>query len=112
MAKAPRASTKCVARPKLKGDWKYSITTPIVHSAPFIFRSTTELKDYMEGKTERIQPEYGRMGNFTVDRVQDALATVESGETACLFASGMCAITTTLFHYLKQGDHLILTGDI
>jgi cystathionine gamma-synthase len=36
---------------------------------------------------------------------------LDSGEAACLFSSGMAAVTTTLFSLLSQGGHVILTDD-
>jgi len=67
--------------------------------------------DFMEGRSERIQPEYGRMGNPTVSAVEKRLAALEGAERAVLFSSGMAAITTLFMTILAKGDHLILTDD-
>ncbi|MFO8013524.1 MAG: PLP-dependent aspartate aminotransferase family protein [Phycisphaerae bacterium] len=92
-------------------DVRHALTTAIVHSAPFTFASTREVLDYVEGRSERTQPEYGRMGNPTVSRVEARLAAIEGAERARLFASGMAAVTTTMLAYLERGDHLVLTSD-
>jgi len=88
------------------------LITPIVHSAPYAFETTSDLIDFMEGKSDRVQPEYGRMGNPTISRVQKAVAALDGGEEAVLFASGMCAVTTTLLTFLRPGDHIVITSDI
>jgi len=40
------------------------------------------------------------------------IAALEHAEMAIPFASGMAAISTTLFSYLKQGDHIVLQNEI
>ncbi len=44
--------------------------------------------------------------------VADKLAKLEQGEACMLFSSGMAAITTVLFSYLKTGDHAIFQNDL
>ncbi len=111
MIKRKVSSTECVHAGAGRCETASSITTPIVHSAPFTFESTQELIDLVEGRSERRQPEYGRMGNPTVACVERKLASLEGAEKAQLFASGMAAITTLFLSALKQGDHLIITSD-
>lgn len=104
-------STECVHAGAGPCETDSSISTPIVHSAPFTFRSTKDLIDFIEGRSERQQPEYGRMGNPTVVRVESRLAALEGAEKAQLFASGMATVTTLFLTFLQSGDHLILTSD-
>ena len=40
------------------------------------------------------------------------IAALEHAEMAIPFASGMAAISTTLFSYLNQGDHIVLQNEI
>ena len=104
-------STDCVHSGARRDHAEGSVTPPIVHSAPFSFSSTRELKDFMEGRSNRRQPEYGRMGNPTVMAVEARLAALEGADSAQLFGSGMAAVTTLFLWYLKSGDRLILTSD-
>ncbi len=104
-------STECVRAGAGPCEASSSITTPIVHSAPFTFESTKDLVDLVEGHSERQQPEYGRMGNPTVTCVERRLAALEGAEKAQLFASGMAAITTLFLACLESGDHMIITSD-
>jgi cystathionine gamma-synthase/cystathionine beta-lyase len=55
--------------------------------------------------------DYTRTANPTRRSAETALAALEGGSGATLFASGMAAITA-LFHCLAQGDHIILTRDL
>ena len=52
-------------------------------------------------ETER--EEYGRYGNPTIATAEAKLADLDSGEAACLFSSGMAAVTTTLLSLLSAG---------
>lgn len=104
-------STQCVHAGRDKHQESGSVTTPIIHSAPFHFDTTRELMDFMEGRSGRVQPEYGRMGNPTVSAVERRLAALEGAERAVLFSSGMAAITTLFLSILAKGDHLLLTDD-
>jgi cystathionine gamma-synthase len=92
----------------------HAITTPIVQASTYTFENTQDLIDYMEAKMwgdETEREEYGRYGNPTIASVEAKLADLDSDEAACLFSSGMAAVTTTLFSLLSQGGHVILTDD-
>ncbi|HSD16017.1 MAG TPA: PLP-dependent transferase [Thermomonas sp.] len=54
--------------------------------------------------------EYQREGNPTNDRLREALATLEGGEAACTFASGMAAMTT-LLECLPTGARVLFPDD-
>lgn len=86
-----------------------AVTTPIFQTSTYAFHDTHELVEYMEGNIER--EEYGRYGNPTQRVVEHKLAALDGGEAALLFATGMCAITTTFLAMLAQGSHLVITGD-
>jgi cystathionine gamma-synthase len=92
----------------------HAITTPIVQSSTYTFENTRDLVDYMEAKMwgdETEREEYGRYGNPTIATAEAKLANLDSGEDACLFASGMAAVTTTLLSLLSAGSHVIMTDD-
>ena len=86
-----------------------AVTTPIVCSATYAFQDTAEIARYFEGELER--EEYGRYGNPTVRAAERKIAALEGAEDCALFATGMAAVTTTMFELLKSGDHVILTSD-
>ena len=92
----------------------HSLTTPIVQTSTYVFEDSAALIEHMERKMtmeELGREEYGRYGNPTQHTVERKLAELEGGEAALLFASGMCAITSTLLTLLPTGSHMILTDD-
>ena len=86
-----------------------AIATPIIQSATYTFANTQEIADHFEGRIER--EEYGRYGNPTQRVAERKLAVLEGAEDGLLFASGMAAITTTLFAMLSKGAHVVVTDD-
>ncbi len=92
----------------------HALTTPIYQTSTYTFENTQDMVDFMEAKLwgdEVEREEYGRYGNPTVDAVEAKLAQLDGGEAACLFSSGMAAITTTLLSLLSAGSHVIFTND-
>jgi cystathionine beta-lyase/cystathionine gamma-synthase len=55
---------------------------------------------------------YTRYGNPTHTVAENSIAQLEGTEAALLFASGMCATTTTILALLKSGDHIVAQRDI
>ena len=86
-----------------------SLTTPIHQTATFCFKDTEELRAYAEGRL--IRDEYGRYSNPTWRAVQGKICELEGAEEAVLFASGMCAATTTFLAMVPRGGHIIVTSD-
>jgi len=111
MTGRPISSTDAVHAGSAPCDTTASLTTPIVLSAPFTFGSTAEIMEYLEGRSQREQPEYARQGNPTTRTVERRIAALEGAERAVLFASGMAAVSTLALTFLKAGDHVILTKD-
>ncbi len=102
-------STRSVHSGEIRYNEYGSITTPIVQTSTFIFKSVDEIKKLPKNAVGRF--EYGRYGHPTQVAAEKKLADLEDAENAILFSSGMSAITTTLFALLKAGDHIIITDD-
>jgi cystathionine gamma-synthase len=86
-----------------------ALATPIMQTATYTFADTQELRDHFERRIQR--EEYGRYGNPTQRVAELKLAALEGAEDCLLFASGMAAITTTLFALLSRGAHVVVTDD-
>ncbi|WP_020526701.1 trans-sulfuration enzyme family protein [Flexithrix dorotheae] len=71
------------------------VNTPIDPSSAFQYR----------GFEENVYPRYYNTINQKV--VVEKLTALEKGETGLLFSSGMAAISSILFSFLKTGDHAI-----
>lgn len=83
-------------------------------SAPDITMSTTFVTDSSSGFSVESLEEgdswlYTRWGNPTTHQLEKKLASLEAGETAIAFASGMAAISALLLHTLRSGDHAIVS---
>lgn len=106
----PGASTRSVhggerANPE-KGA---SVATPLHQTSTFAFRDSEEVRAYAEGRKRR--DEYGRYSNPTWRAVEGKICELEGAEQAVLFASGMCAATTSFLALIPQGGHLVVTSD-
>jgi cystathionine gamma-synthase len=89
-----------------------AIPTPIVQTATYAFADTAEIVAYTEGRhPNEDRGEYGRYGNPTVRALEKRLAALEGTEDAAVFASGMAAVTTTLFALVRGGQHVVLFRD-
>jgi len=90
-----------------------ALTTPIVQTSTYTFEDTAEILDFMRRKADGATPvrdEYGRYSNPTQSAAERKIAALEGGERALLFASGMCAITTTMLTLLSSGDHVVMVS--
>lgn len=83
------------------------LTVPIVQSTTYRFASAAELLDYNARGTHSGLFLYSRDENPTVRAAERALAELEGGERALLFASGMGAMSSALFALLSAGDEVI-----
>jgi cystathionine gamma-synthase len=109
-----RFSTKAVHAGEERRKPYGALTTPVVQTSTYTFEDTAEILHFMRQKAAGEMPsrvEYGRYGNPTQTAVERKVAVLEGGERALLFASGMCAITTTLGALLSAGDHLVMVRD-
>lgn len=109
-----RFSTRAVHAGEEKRKPYGALTTPIVQTSTYTFENTGEILDFMRRKTDGDhgrRDEYGRYSNPTQSTAERKLATLEGGERALLFASGMCVITTTILTLLSSGDHLVMGSD-
>jgi len=85
------------------------LTTPIIQTSTFTFRSSKAIEDYTKKGKEHF--EYGRYGNPTAKIAEARLADLEGAEDCVVFSSGMSAITTTILSLVQSGDHIVITDD-
>lgn len=82
-----------------------ALTTPIYQTSTFVFENAQQGGNRFAGKESGYI--YGRLGNPTVTAVEEKVALLEGGEAACATASGMGAISSTLWTFLSSGDHMV-----
>jgi methionine-gamma-lyase len=81
------------------------VATPIYQSTTFRAVEAASVA----GHSLEINPTtfYSRYGNPTTEVLEKVVADLEGGDRALAFASGMAAVSTTLFALLRPGDHVV-----
>ncbi len=82
---------------------------PIVQSAPFAYPDVAHWRAVIHGRARG--DIYSRNTNPTVAVFEEKARRLEGGEAATSFASGMAAISNTLFAILRPGDHVVSIKD-
>ena len=93
-------NTKCVHSGTIHDEKSRGLVTPIYPSSSFGYIDVDE----------NVYPRYFNTPNQKA--VAQKLAALENGEQCLLFSSGMAAIMTTLYSFLKSGDHAIFQNDL
>jgi cystathionine beta-lyase/cystathionine gamma-synthase len=97
----------------------YGAATVCVHTGTHIDKHTGGIGSpifpctsyaYPNPANENIYPRYFNVPNQRV--IARKVASLEKGEDALVFGSGMAAISTVLFANLKPGDHILLQADL
>ena len=97
-----------------------ALKPPIFQTSTFVFNSAQEGKDFFAvayglrepGPNEATSLAYGRINNPNVEILEDRMTLWDDAEAGLAFASGMGAITTTLFEFLRPGDLLLHSASI
>ncbi len=89
-------NTKCIHAGKYIDEKSKAVNTPIYASTAHLIQNNPE------------NAKYPRCFNtITQLAVSEKICALEGGEKGLVLSSGMAAITTALFTFLKQGDHAI-----
>lgn len=80
-------------------------TLPIVQSTTFRYRSTEQVSKLFDLQAAGFF--YSRIGNPTVDAVEQKIAQLEGGVGALCTSSGQAAVMTAVLNILQCGDHLV-----
>ena len=89
--------------------WMGATQVPVAHSVSFGYPDVDEWLGVARGqKPGHI---YGRNTNPTVDAFERKVQELEGAEAATSFASGMAAISNTLFTLLSPGDRVVSVKD-
>jgi len=86
---------------------EYGALTPPIHvSSTYTFESAEQGAEIFAGKRDGYI--YGRTKNPTQTILEAKLASLEGGEAALAVASGMAAISATMWTLLKAGDRIVI----
>ena len=92
-----------------------SLKPPIFLTSTFVFENAQQGKDFFDLTSGRRQPRpgekaglvYSRFNNPNLEILEDRLAIWDQAERSAVFASGMAAISTTLFAFLRPGGAVL-----
>ncbi|MDU3199014.1 MAG: aminotransferase class I/II-fold pyridoxal phosphate-dependent enzyme, partial [Anaerococcus hydrogenalis] len=87
-----------------------SLGLPVYQTSTFIFDSAEQ-----GGRRFALEEEgfiYSRLGNPTNDALEKKLAALEGAEAAVSTSSGMGAITSSIWPFIKAGDHILACGTL
>ena len=87
-------------------DANRALTPPIYMTSTYAFESAEEGTELFAGEREGYV--YGRARNPTQTILEERLASLEGGEAAVAFGSGMGAITSTVWSCTKAGDDIVI----
>ncbi|MGZ7077829.1 MAG: trans-sulfuration enzyme family protein [Thermoanaerobaculia bacterium] len=82
-----------------------AVSMPIYQSSTFALPSAEEGAARFAGQSPGLI--YTRLGNPTVQALEECVATLENGCGAVATATGMGAISTVLLALLRSGDHVV-----
>ncbi|NOX84363.1 MAG: aminotransferase class I/II-fold pyridoxal phosphate-dependent enzyme [Chlorobi bacterium] len=86
-------------------DEKGSAVTPIYQTSTFKFKNADQGARFFSGEEKGYI--YTRLGNPTIEDLENTLADLENGYAALATASGMAAVNTVYLTLLGQGEHVI-----
>jgi methionine-gamma-lyase len=94
-----------------------SLKPPIFLTSTFVFKTAQDGKDFFDYTSGRREPGvgqasglvYSRFNNPNLEVLEDRLALWEGGEAAAVFSSGMSAISTALWTYVRPGDVILMS---
>ena len=94
-----------------------SLKPPVFLTSTFVFKSAQDGKDFFDYTSGRREPPpgeaaglvYSRFNNPNLEVLEDRLALWEGGEAGLVFSSGMSAIATTLWTYLRPNDVVLIS---
>src|SRR3954469_23790139 len=105
----PGYGTKSIWAGEGSDSWWGSTQVPVVHSVAFGYPDVSAWQAAALGR----QPGhiYGRNTNPTVAAFEEKVRILEGAEAATSFATGMAAISNTLFALLSPGDRVVSIKD-
>ncbi len=97
-----------------------SLKPPVFPTSTFVFRTAEDGKAFFElayGLREKRPNEepgliYSRINNPDLEMLEDRLAVWDEAEANLVFASGMAAISTTLWAYARPGSVVVHSGPV
>ena len=87
-----------------------SVTVPIFQTSTFSFKNAQHGADCFSGKDNGYI--YTRLGNPTINALEETIAELENGFGGIATSSGMGAVNSIYLALLEQGAHLVSTASV
>lgn len=87
-----------------------SLTPPLFQTSTYTFDTAEQGERRFAGEEEGYV--YSRLGNPTVNILEERMAALEGGERGLAFASGMAAVSAVLVALTKSGDHILCSSGL
>lgn len=87
-----------------------SAIVPIYQTSTFAFESASEGAKCFAGESDGYI--YTRIGNPTINALEEVIASLEGGYGGIAVSSGMAAVSTIYMGLLAQGDHIVSTDAV
>lgn len=87
-----------------------ALVPPLYQTSTFVFDSAQQGGQRFAG--EEAGYIYSRLGNPTVNQLEQRIAALEGMEAGAAAATGMGAVAATMMAFLQQGDHVIASDAI
>ena len=87
-----------------------SAVTPIYQTSTFAFRNAQQGADRFAGREKGFI--YSRIGNPTIEALENKLAVMENGFGGIACSSGMGAVSTVYIALLSKGDHMVSSAAV
>jgi len=104
--KRPGFATRAIHNGYDPVDADGALTPPVHFTSTYVFESAEHGADVFAGLRESYV--YGRTKNPTQSILEARIADLEGGEAALAVASGMAAISATLWTLLAEGSHVVI----
>ncbi len=105
-----RKSTKAIHAGGLEHSIYGEVSVPIFQSSTFAFPSAADGAARFSGKQSGYI--YSRLGNPTVNALEESVAALEGGFAGVAAATGMAAVSSVYISFLSRGDHVVATNCI
>ena len=107
----PGDSTRSVHEAEPFDEETGSLIAPIYETSTFGFTRAADVPLAVAGFGEKGYT-YSRWDNPTVVRLEKKFGAFEHAEAGAAFSSGMAAISTAVFAFLKRGSHVLAIRDL
>jgi methionine-gamma-lyase len=102
-------STRVVHGVKLNDEYG-SLAPPVYHTSTYFFENCDQGADAFGGRSSGFM--YSRMGNPSVRSLELKIADLEGAEAAAGTSSAMAALSSIVFSFLNDGDHVLVDSHL